>query len=90
MGGRFDAFLSYARSSDDSEFLDSLVTSLSEAGFSIWFDRESLPNRGMTFDQEIRRAIESSARLLLIADTGSLRRTIGFDKAKVSPSPLPV
>ena len=72
-GPSFDAFLSYARA-DDSEFTDALVAGLVRAGMRVWFDRESLPSRGTTFDQEIRRAIEASARLVLVVGPNALSR----------------
>jgi len=68
---RFDAFLSYSRQ-DDAGFRDSLRQSLTSKGICLWFDRESLANRGMTFDAEIRNAIESSDRLILLAGPGAL------------------
>src|SRR6476646_1549649 len=68
---RFDAFLSYSRQ-DDAGFRDSLVKLLTSHGICLWFDRESLANRGMTFDSEIRNAIESSDRLILLAGSGAL------------------
>jgi TIR domain/NB-ARC domain len=70
-GPGFDAFLSYARA-DDSGFTDALVAGLGQAGLRVWFDRDSLPNRGTTFGQEIRRAIDASARLVLIAGPDAL------------------
>jgi TIR domain len=70
-GPAFDGFLSYARA-DDPSFRDALVSGLVREGLRIWFDRESLPNRGTTFGQEIRRAIESSARLVLVVGPGAL------------------
>ncbi len=72
-GPSFDAFLSYARA-DDSEFTDALVAGLVRAGMRVWFDRDSLPSRGTTFDQEIRRAIEASARLVLVVGPNALSR----------------
>ena len=72
-GPSFDAFLSYARA-DDSEFTDALVAGLVRAGMRVWFDRDSLPNRGTTFDQEIRRAIEASTRLVLVVGPNALSR----------------
>jgi hypothetical protein len=62
---RYDAFLSYARA-DDPEFRQALVEGLDRAGCRVWFDRESMPNRGTTFGHEIRRAIEASDRLVLL------------------------
>lgn len=47
---------------------------LVQAGMQVWFDRDSLPNRGTTFDQEIRRAIEASARLVLVVGPNALSR----------------
>ena len=70
-GPGYDAFLSYARA-DDSGFIDALVAGLGRAGMRVWFDRDSLPNRGTTFNQEIRRAIEASARLVLIVGPSAL------------------
>lgn len=72
-GRAYDAFVSYARA-DEAEFRDALVAGMQRAGLRVWFDRESLPNRGTTFDQEIRRAIESSARLVLIVGREALSR----------------
>jgi TIR domain/NB-ARC domain len=71
VAGRFDAFLSYARD-DDRQFRDELRAALGRAGLSLWYDRDLLANRGTTFDQEIRRAIESSDRLLLVVEAGAL------------------
>jgi TIR domain len=49
-----------------------LVACLVRAGMQVWFDRDSLPNRGTTFDQEIRRAIEASTRLVLVVGPNAL------------------
>lgn len=70
-GARHDAFLSYGRG-DDQEFRDALVAGLTRAGHRIWVDRDAMPNRGTTFGQEIRRAIEASDRLLLLAGPDAL------------------
>src|SRR6266516_865722 len=67
----FDAFVSYAWA-DDPEFRDALLAGLTGAGLRLWLDRKSMPNRGTTFGQEIRRAIESSTRLLLLAGPAAL------------------
>jgi hypothetical protein len=67
---RFDAFISYSRA-DEPEFL-STVLSLLPAHLRLWHDRESLPSRGLTFDAEIRRAIESSDRLILFFGPGAV------------------
>ena len=49
-------FLSYARS-DDEPFVRRLCDDLKAAGFTVWFDRESLMARGLTFHQEIKDAV---------------------------------
>ncbi len=51
-------FLSYARD-DDEPFVKRLHADLTKAGFTVWFDRESLMSRGLTFHQEIKDAIRT-------------------------------
>lgn len=63
-------FLSYVRS-DDEPFVKRLYEDLKDE-FDVWWDRVSMPNRGPTFTQEIRDAIEQADRLLLVAGTGAL------------------
>ena len=58
-------FLSYARG-DDEPFVRRLYDDLTAAGFTVWFDRVSMPSRALTFLQEIRDAIAASDRLLLV------------------------
>lgn len=58
-------FLSYARN-DDEPFVRRLHDDLTTAGFTVWFDRVSMPTRNLTFHQEIRDAISDCDRLLLI------------------------
>jgi hypothetical protein len=69
-------FLSYARGDDDGLSSDSLVrriyADLTAAGLDVWFDRKSMPSRGLTFHDEIKRAIESRDRLLLLAGPGAM------------------
>lgn len=62
-------FISYARS-DDEQFVERLYNDLKE-NFIVWWDRVSMPNRGLTFLQEIRDAIDHSDRLLLVAGPGA-------------------
>ena len=65
-------FLSYARGDDgepfnpDTSFVARLHRDLTAAGFDVWFDRESMPSRGLTFHQEIRDAVAERDRLLLV------------------------
>ena len=51
-------FLSYARG-DDEPFVKRLYGDLVKAGFTVWFDRESLMSRGLNFHQEIKDAIRT-------------------------------
>jgi hypothetical protein len=51
-------FLFYARG-DDEPFVRRLHGDLTQAGFTVWFDRESLMSRGLTFHQEIKDAIRT-------------------------------
>ena len=51
-------FLSYARG-DDEPFVKRLHADLTQAGFAVWFDRESLLSCGLTFHQEIKDAIRT-------------------------------
>src|SRR5690606_21496522 len=57
-------FISYARA-DDEPFVERLYHDLKDE-FDVWWDRVSMPNRGLTFLQEIRDAIDWSDRLLLV------------------------
>ena len=58
-------FLSYARA-DDELFVRRLYDDLTAQGFRVWFDREHMPNRGLSFTDEIALAIEQAERLLLV------------------------
>lgn len=67
----FDAFLSYARA-DDPEFVARLHADLVQRGFRIWWDRVDMPNRALTFLQEIRDAIDSAERLIAVVGPAAL------------------
>jgi hypothetical protein len=58
-------FLSYARS-DDEPFVSRLHADLTSCGFDVWWDRISMPARGLTFLHEIRDAIDARDRFLLV------------------------
>ena len=58
-------FLSYARA-DDEPFVRRLYDDLKAHGFNVWFDRVSMPSRGLGFAPEIARAIERADHLLLV------------------------
>jgi len=65
-------FLSYARG-DDEDFVRRLYEDLKartdEAGrprFRVWFDREDMKSRQLTFHHEIRTAVDACDRLILV------------------------
>ncbi|NEM04735.1 TIR domain-containing protein [Geodermatophilus normandii] len=58
-------FVSYARA-DDEPFVRRLVAHLTASGLKVWFDRECMPSRSLTFMDEIRRAIDAADRLLVV------------------------
>jgi NB-ARC domain-containing protein/TIR domain-containing protein/apoptotic protease-activating factor 1-like protein len=58
-------FLSYARD-DDEVFARRLYKDLVVRGFEVWFDRESMPSRQLTFHKEITDAIADHDRFLLV------------------------
>jgi hypothetical protein len=58
-------FLSYARG-DDDDFVARAYALLRSRGFEVWWDRESMPSRALTFTEEIRDAIHRSDRLLVV------------------------
>ena len=64
-------FLSYGRA-DDEDFVRALYARLGAAGFDVWYDRERMPNRGLSFTQEIRDEIDRCERLLLVAGRAAL------------------
>lgn len=62
-------FISYARA-DDEPFVKRLYHDLKDE-FDVWWDRVSMPNRGLTFLQEIRAVIDHADRMLFIAGPGA-------------------
>jgi WD40 repeat protein len=67
----YDAFLSYARD-DDDPFVARLHKSLVDAKLRVWWDRVDMPNRDLTFLQEIRDAIDASDRLIAVVGPRAL------------------
>jgi hypothetical protein len=65
-------FISYGRE-DDEAFVKRLCQDLAAKGIEAWWDRTSMPSRGLTFNQEIRDAIEEADRLLLIVGPSAVR-----------------
>lgn len=58
-------FLSYARD-DDEPFVQRLHGDLASRGFTVWWDRVSMPSRRLTFHQEIRDVVAQCDRLVLV------------------------
>jgi hypothetical protein len=58
-------FLSYARN-DDESFVKRLYNDLNSRNFEVWWDRENMPSRSLTFTQEIRDAICKCDRLIAV------------------------
>lgn len=58
-------FLSYARG-DDKTFVGNLHERLEKKGFDVWWDMADMPARGLTFLDEIRRAIQAADRVLVV------------------------
>jgi hypothetical protein len=65
-------FLSYARG-DDEPFVRRLYEGLTGVGFNVWWDRENMPSRLLTFLQEIREAIHTSERTIVIIGPEAVR-----------------
>src|SRR5690606_10388495 len=49
-----------------------LYNRLKNAGFDVWWDRENMPNRALTFLQEIRDAITNCDKLVLVVGEDSV------------------
>src|SRR5262245_40299908 len=58
-------FISYARA-DDEVFVKRLYADLVKRGFRVWWDRQTMESRGRSFLQEIRDAIASVDRVVLV------------------------
>jgi WD40 repeat protein len=65
-------FLSYARG-DDEAFVKRLYDALTARGFEVWWDRVSMPSRGLTFPKEIADAIASADRVVLVVGPAAAR-----------------
>lgn len=53
-------FISYSRD-DDESFAERLRVHLEGAGVAVWWDREAMCSRGVTFLQEIEDAIRPTS-----------------------------
>ena len=73
-------FVSYGRGDDDPNyddpnrsFMRRLYTDLVKAGYDVWWDRESLPSRALSFLHEIRDAVAASSRVILVVGEHALQ-----------------
>ncbi len=64
-------FISYARA-DDERFACDLYHLLQENDFDVWWDKEKMESRGLTFHQEIRDAIAETDRVLVVVGPAAL------------------
>jgi WD40 repeat protein len=64
-------FISYARS-DDEPFVERLRQALEAHGVRVWWDREAMESRGRTFLQELRDAIATVDRVLLVVGPAAI------------------
>jgi hypothetical protein len=67
-----DVFLSYARA-DDPERVCAIDVALRTADFAVWRDVAKIPSRGLSFLEEIRRAIRSARRVVVIIGPAAVR-----------------
>jgi WD40 repeat protein len=65
-------FISYGRS-DDEPFVERLRNDLESQGIHVWWDRQSMSNRGLTFLDEIQRAIEAADRVIAVVGPHALK-----------------
>jgi len=69
---RTSVFLSYARG-DDEAFVGRVHAFLSKRGFDVWWDKPSMPARGLPFPEEIREAIHKCDRVVVVIGPRALR-----------------
>jgi tetratricopeptide (TPR) repeat protein len=67
-----DVFLSYARD-DDDERVRAIELALQRAGFSLWRDTAAISSRGLSFLEEIRRAIRTAGRVVVAIGPAAVR-----------------
>jgi hypothetical protein len=72
-------FLSYARD-DDEPFVKQLYAALVSDSFEVWWDRQSMPSRALTFLHEIRNAVDDCERLVVVV--GPVAVTSEYVKAE--------
>jgi hypothetical protein len=65
-------FISYARK-DGITLTKQLHAALSEKGFEVWFDQESMRSRGSGFPAELKRGIEDADYVIFISTPSALQ-----------------
>src|SRR5262245_55280212 len=70
-------FLSYGRQDDDGlkpdSFLRRLHADLTAHGLDVWWDRVSMPSRGVPFLDEIKRELATCSHVVLVVGPGALK-----------------
>jgi hypothetical protein len=66
---------------------------LKNAGFDVWWDRVSMPNRGVEFTREIEATVSACQRVLLVAGPAALNSSeyvTGVDRRPGGASGQPI
>jgi hypothetical protein len=71
-GAQHDVFLSYARA-ENAKRVRALDFGLRTAGLSVWRDTAAMPSRGLSFLEEIRRAIRTARRVVVAIGPEAVR-----------------
>lgn len=66
-----DVFLSYARAKNEP-LAKTIYERLTQEGLTVWWDRECMPSRSLTFLQEIRLAVRDAERTVVLVDEPAL------------------
>ncbi len=67
-------FISYGRK-DDEQFVKDLYSSLINDGIDVWWDREAMESRGVSFLSVIDEAIRSVDRIIFVIGPSALKST---------------
>ena len=67
-----EIFISYAHANDEP-FVEQIHNDLTEHGFDVWWDWQTMQSRGLTFLQELLDAIEGSDRLIAVISPNTVQ-----------------